>query len=189
MNVTKTILPGVLVVEPRIFRDERGYFYESFHAGRYAEYGIKETFVQDNFSQSKKNVVRGLHYQLEHAQGKLVFVTYGSVLDVIVDIRRGSPTFGKAITVELSDSNQRQVYIPPGLAHGFCVLSDRVDFLYKCTDFYYPNSEFGVCWNDPDLQIQWPVMDNPILSAKDAVYPRLKDIPNGQLPVFENPMP
>jgi dTDP-4-dehydrorhamnose 3,5-epimerase len=182
MKVIETELPGVLIIEPRIFHDTRGYFYETFHADRYQSCGIKETFVQDNFSRSKKNVVRGLHYQREHAQGKLVFVTYGQVFDVVVDIRSDSPAFGKAITVELSDQNNRQVYIPPGLAHGFCVLSERADFLYKCTDFYYPASEFGVCWNDPDLKISWPVIEESILSPKDAVYPQLKDIPKDQLP-------
>jgi dTDP-4-dehydrorhamnose 3,5-epimerase len=182
MKVIETVLPGVLIIEPRLFPDARGYFYETFHADRYKECGIKETFVQDNFSRSKKDVVRGLHYQMEHAQGKLVFVTQGHVLDVIVDIRVGSPAFGKVITVDLSDENYRQVYIPPGLAHGFCVLSDRADVLYKCTDFYYPASEFGICWNDPELQIAWPVIKEPILSSKDAVYPRLRDISPELLP-------
>jgi dTDP-4-dehydrorhamnose 3,5-epimerase len=182
MKITETILPGVLIIEPRTFHDDRGYFYETFHAERYEQYGIKEKFVQDNFSSSTKNVVRGLHYQMEHAQGKLVFVTYGQVLDVIVDIRVGSATFGKAITVDLNDQNNRQVYIPPGLAHGFCVLSETANFLYKCTDFYYPASEFGLRWDDPDLQIEWPDIKTPILSAKDAVYPCLKDIPESQLP-------
>jgi dTDP-4-dehydrorhamnose 3,5-epimerase len=182
MKVTETALPGVLIIEPRTFKDERGFFYETFHAERYAEIGIKEKFVQDNFSRSVKNVVRGLHYQLEHAQGKLVYVAYGHVLDVIVDIRVDSPAFGQAITIEISDQNHRQVYVPRGMAHGFCVLSDHVDFLYKCTDYYYPASEFGLCWNDPDLQISWPKIENPILSRKDLVYPRLKDIPRDQLP-------
>lgn len=186
MKVTETILPGVFIIEPRAFHDARGYFYETFHAERYEQYGIKEKFVQDNFSSSVKNVVRGLHYQMEHAQGKLVFVTYGHVVDVVVDIRIGSPTFGKSVTIELNDQNHRQVFIPPGLAHGFCVLSDRVDFLYKCTDFYYPASEFGIRWDDPDLQIAWPHLEKPILSAKDSIYPCLKDIPENQLPRFES---
>lgn len=186
MKVMETMLPGVLIVEPRLFHDARGYFYETFHGDRYKECGIKETFVQDNFSRSKKNVVRGLHYQMEHAQGKLVFVTHGHVLDVIVDIRTDSPAFGQHITVELSNENYRQVYIPPGLAHGFCVLSDHADFLYKCTDFYYPASEFGIAWNDPDLQIAWPHIIEPILSSKDAVYPRFKDIPQDLLPKMKS---
>ena len=129
MKVSETDLPGVFIIEPRIFHDSRGYFYETFHAERYEQHGIKEKFVQDNFSSSVKNVVRGLHYQMEHAQGKLVFVTYSHVVDVIVDIRVGSPAFGKSISVELSDQNNRQIFIPAGLAHGFCVLSDRADFL------------------------------------------------------------
>lgn len=184
MKVSESVLPGVLIIEPRVFHDSRGFFYETFHAERYEQHGINEKFVQDNFSSSIKNVVRGLHYQIEHAQGKLVFVTYGHVLDVIVDIRVGSPTFGKSITIELNDQNNRQVFIPPGLAHGFCVFSDRADFLYKCTDIYYPTSEFGVRWDDPDLQIAWPI-EKPILSAKDSVYPCLKDIPEKQLPQFK----
>lgn len=186
MQVLETALPGVLIIEPRIFDDARGYFYETYHAERYAKLGIKETFVQDNFSRSAKNVVRGLHYQLEHAQGKLVFVTHGQVQDVIVDIRVGSPTFGQSIMVELSHENHRQVYIPPGLAHGFCVLSERADFVYKCTDFYYPASEFGLYWNDPDLAIAWPAMANPIVSPKDAIYPCLKEIAMDTLPRFKN---
>jgi dTDP-4-dehydrorhamnose 3,5-epimerase len=185
MNVTEAVLPGVFIIEPRTFHDARGYFYETFHADRYAECGIKEKFIQDNFSSSVKNVIRGLHYQIEHAQGKLVFVTYGHVVDIIVDIRFGSPTFGKSMTIELSDQNNRQVFIPPGLAHGFCVLSDRADFLYKCTDFYYPASEFGIRWDDPDLQIAWPKIENPILSTKDSVSPCLRDIPENQLPRFK----
>lgn len=186
MKVLETELPGVLIIEPHIFNDARGYFYETFQAERYAQHGIKENFVQDNFSSSVKNTVRGLHYQLEHAQGKLVFVTRGHVLDVIVDIRVGSPAFGKAITIDLSEDNHRQVYIPQGLAHGFCVLSEHANFLYKCTDYYYPAAEFGVCWNDPDLQIAWPAIANPLLSPKDALYPRLKDIDKAQLPIFLN---
>jgi dTDP-4-dehydrorhamnose 3,5-epimerase len=185
MKVIETILPGVLIIEPRVFHDTRGYFYETFHADRYQEYGIKERFVQDNFSRSVKNVVRGLHYQMEHAQGKLVSVTYGQVLDVVVDIRTGSPAFGKVITIDLSDQNNRQVYIPKGLAHGYCVLSERADFLYKCTDFYCPESEHGLYWNDPDLHIPWPVIKEPILSPKDSIYPRLKEISQDQLPVLK----
>jgi dTDP-4-dehydrorhamnose 3,5-epimerase len=181
MNVLMTELPGVLIIEPRVFPDSRGCFFETFQAERYQQQGIPARFVQDNFSRSTQHVVRGLHYQLEHPQGKLVFVTYGRVLDIVVDVRWDSPTFGKAITIELNDQQARQVYIPPGFAHGFCVLSERADFIYKCTDYYYPAGERGILWNDPDLAIAWPVPE-PILSIKDAVYPRLKDIAKDQLP-------
>ncbi len=181
MNIIQTELPGVLILELRAFHDTRGYFFENFQAERYQQHGLPTQFVQDNVSHSRKNVLRGLHYQLEHPQGKLVCVTQGHVLDVIVDVRLDSPTFGKAISVELSDQNLLQVYIPPGFAHGFCVLSERADFIYKCTDYYYPAGERGIYWNDPDLQITWPVQD-PILSEKDAVFPCLKEIPEDQLP-------
>ena len=185
MKVTETILPGVFIIEPRTFHDSRGFFCETFHAERYEQFGIKEKFIQDNFSSSVKNVVRGLHYQIKHAQGKLVFVTYGHVVDVVLDIRVGSPTFGKAITIELSDQNNRQIFIPAGLAHGFCVLSDRADFLYKCTDYYNPGSEFGIRWDDPDLQIPWPRIEKPIVSTKDSASLCLKDIPEKQLPIYQ----
>ncbi len=185
MNIVPTELPGVLIIELRAFKDPRGYFFEFFQAERYQQHGLPAQFVQDNFSRSSKNVLRGLHYQIERPQGKLVCVTYGQVLDVIVDVRSDSATFGKAITVELSDQNFRQVYIPPGFAHGFCVLSEWADFVYKCTDYYYPAGERGVYWNDPDLQIPWPVLD-PILSEKDAVFSCLKEIPEDQLPRMNN---
>lgn len=181
MNITQTELPGVVMIELRAFHDSRGYFFEIFQGERYQQHDIPGHFVQDNFSRSGKNVLRGLHYQLEHPQGKLVLVTYGHVLDVIVDVRTGSPTFGKAITIELSDQNLRQVYIPPGFAHGFCVLSERADFIYKCTDYYYPAGERGIYWNDPALQISWPVQE-PVLSAKDNVYPCLREVAEDQLP-------
>lgn len=181
MRVLTTELSGVLLIEPKVFSDARGYFFESFQAERYAEHGISTRFVQDNESYSLKNVIRGLHYQLERPQGKLVHVSLGSVIDIIVDIRLDSPTFGKSLSFELSAENHRQLYIPPGFAHGYCALSDMARFVYKCTDYYHPQSEFGVLWNDPDLNITWPVKD-PILSAKDAEYPRLKDIPKEYLP-------
>jgi len=181
MKILETELAGVLIIEPRVFSDSRGYFFESFQAERYKENGITKEFVQDNVSHSTKGVLRGLHYQLEHPQGKLVFVLTGAVLDVIVDIRRGSPTFGKSVSIELNETNRRQVYVPPGYAHGFCVISETVDFLYKCTDYYSPASERGIAWNDPDLGITWPVSD-PILSEKDTRYPRLKDVLEDQLP-------
>lgn len=181
MNIIQTELAGVVIIELRSFKDSRGYFFEIFQAERYSQYGLPTQFVQDNFSRSSKNVIRGLHYQLERPQGKLVCVTQGQVLDVVVDVRVGSPTFGKSIAVELSDQNFRQLYIPPGFAHGFCVLSERADFIYKCTDYYYPAGERGILWNDPDLQIPWPIKD-PILSEKDAIFPCLKDIQTDQLP-------
>jgi dTDP-4-dehydrorhamnose 3,5-epimerase len=180
MRVLTTELDGVVIIEPKIFTDPRGYFYESFQAERYQQHGIAMPFVQDNVSHSVKNVVRGLHYQLQKPQGKLVYVFYGSVLDVAVDIRVSSPTFGKIFYTELSAENHRQIYIPPGFAHGFCVLSDTAGFIYKCTDYYDPVSERGVIWNDPDLMIPWPVKD-PILVEKDKMYSRLKDISDDQL--------
>jgi dTDP-4-dehydrorhamnose 3,5-epimerase len=183
MQVIKTKLPGVLIIEPRIFNDTRGYFFETYEMQRYQQHGIPAVFLQDNLSCSVKNVIRGLHYQLEHPQGKLVSVALGTVLDVIVDIRTGSPTFGESVSIELSDMNHKQVYVPPGYAHGYCAMTENVVFLYKCTDYYYPKSEYGIAWNDPDLAIQWPV-SQPILSGKDTVFPNLKDVPLLQLPRF-----
>ncbi len=181
MKVTQTELPGVLLLEPPRFGDDRGFFMEVFHARKYAEAGITGPFVQDNFSRSVKGTLRGLHFQEPHPQGKLVQVLAGAVFDVAVDIRRGSPHFGRWVGVELSADNRRQLWVPPGFAHGFCVLSERADFHYKCTDFYQPASERGIAWNDPDLGIAWPVTA-PLLSAKDAVAPRLQDAP--LLPVY-----
>lgn len=180
MEIKKTDLPEVLVIEPRIFPDNRGCFYESYHVERFQAYGLPSHFVQDNCSRSVKKVVRGLHYQLERPQGKLVYVTQGHILDIAVDIRIGSPTFGKSVAIELSEHNCRQLYIPVGFAHGFCVLSDRADVSYKCTDLYHPSGEQGIFWDDPDLKIQWPYRD-AIVSSKDAAFPRLKDIPTQKL--------
>jgi dTDP-4-dehydrorhamnose 3,5-epimerase len=149
---------------------------ELFHEKRYAEAGLPGPFVQDNFSRSAKGILRGLHFQQPHAQGKLVQVFAGAVYDVAVDIRRGSPTFGRWVGVELSADNRRQLWVPPGFAHGFCVLSESADFHYKCTDFYSPASEHGIAWNDPELGIPWPVK-SPLLSPKDSAAPRLKDAP------------
>ena len=184
MRVTATDLPGVLLIEPKAFGDARGFFLESYHAQYYAESGIPGLFVQDNYSHSRRGVLRGLHYQLEHPQGKLVWVTRGEVFDVAVDIRQGSPTFGRWVGVTLSEDNHRQLYIPPGFAHGFCVLSDPADFLYKCTDFYHPEDEGGVLWCDPDLAIAWPVAA-PMLSEKDKLYPRLADVLPKRLPIYK----
>lgn len=181
MNVIQTPLPGVILIEPKVFGDARGFFQETFHAERYREAGITGTFVQDNHSRSSKGVLRGLHFQIRHPQGKLVRVTRGSVFDVAVDIRRGSPAFGKWYGAVLTEENHRQLWVPPGFAHGFAVLSETVDFLYKCTDYYHPDDEGGLIWNDPDVGIEWPI-ENPALSEKDRNYPRLKDIPASGLP-------
>jgi len=176
VKISETELPGVLLLEPKRFGDDRGFFMELFHEKRYAEAGIPGPFVQDNFSRSAKGILRGLHFQQPHAQGKLVQVFAGTVYDVAVDIRRGSPTFGRWVGMELSADNRRQLWVPAGFAHGFCVLSESADFHYKCTDFYSPASEHGIAWNDPDLGIPWPVK-SPLLSPKDSAAPRLKDAP------------
>lgn len=169
MNVTKTALPGVLIIEPRVFGDQRGWFFESYHERRYAEAGLPSRFVQDNHSRSAPGTVRGLHYQVKRGQGKLVRCVRGMIFDVAVDIRRGSPTFGKWLGVELSEDNKRQLYIPPGFAHGFCVPQELSEVEYKCTDFYVPEDESGVIWNDPTIGIKWAVAD-PIISEKDSRY-------------------
>lgn len=182
MRFIATKLPGVVLVEPDVFNDPRGYFLETYHAGRYAEGGIPGPFVQDNFSHSVRNTLRGLHYQLQRAQGKLVMVLEGRIFDVAVDIRKGSPTFGRWDGVELTGENKRQLYIPPGFAHGFCVLSETADVLYKCTDVYSREDERGIIWNDPALAIAWPVTA-PLLSDKDRAYKRLSEM-NGDLPAY-----
>lgn len=167
MNILPTKLPGVLVLEPKVFGDSRGFFFESFNRRVFAEVtGMELDFVQDNHSRSTKGVLRGLHYQIKQSQGKLVRVVRGAVFDVAVDLRRSSPTFGQWTGAELSEDNQRQLWIPPGFAHGFAVISESADFLYKTTDYYAPEHERCVMWNDPDIGIDWPVRD-PVLSAKD----------------------
>jgi dTDP-4-dehydrorhamnose 3,5-epimerase len=175
-------IPGLLLIEPALFRDQRGLFCETFHAGRYAETGLAERFVQDNFSRSLRGTLRGLHYQEPHAQGKLVMVVEGAVYDVVVDIRKGSPTFGKWQGFNLTSDDYRQLYVPPGCAHGFCVISEQASVLYKCTDFYSPNDERGIIWNDPALAIPWPV-SAPLLSPKDQAYRTLAAM-EGQLPRY-----
>ncbi|WP_454837659.1 dTDP-4-dehydrorhamnose 3,5-epimerase [Pseudomonas mohnii] len=176
MNVVTTDLPGVLIIEPKVFGDERGFFYESFNAKAFEEAtGLNTPFVQDNHSRSQKGVLRGLHYQLQNTQGKLVRVTVGEVLDVAVDIRRSSPHFGKWVAVRLSAANNRQLWIPEGFAHGFVVLSEFAEFLYKTTDYYNPPSERCIRWDDPDLAIDWQLDAAPQLSAKDKVGVLLKD--------------
>ena len=168
MKVIATRLPDVLVIEPKVFGDDRGFFYESFNARAFAEAtGCTLQFVQDNHSRSTRGVLRGLHYQIEQAQGKLVRVTAGEVLDVAVDIRRSSPTFGQWASVRLSAQNHRQMWVPPGFAHGFVVLSESADFLYKTTDYYAPSAERYIRWDDPQLAIDWEFEGAPILSAKD----------------------
>nr|WP_288911561.1 dTDP-4-dehydrorhamnose 3,5-epimerase [uncultured Pseudomonas sp.] len=168
MKVTPTRLPEVLLIEPKIFGDERGFFYESFNARAFAEAtGLTPQFVQDNHSRSAKGVLRGLHYQIEQAQGKLVRVTDGEVLDIAVDIRRSSPNFGQWTAVRLSAKTAHQLWIPPGFAHGFVVLSDCADFLYKTTDYYAPSAERCIRWDDPDLAIDWELESAPFLSPKD----------------------
>jgi len=167
--VSATSLPGVLIVEPQVFGDDRGFFLESFNSVRFAEHGLPTHFEQDNHSRSRQNVLRGLHYQLLKPQGKLVTVVRGEVFDVAVDIRRGSPTFGRWFGTVLREDEHRYVYIPPGFAHGFCVLSDSADFVYKCTSVYDTDDDRGVLWSDPEIGIEWPVTE-PQLSSKDCLY-------------------
>ena len=178
MHVTPTAIGGVLVIEPRVFGDERGFFLESFNQGAFdAAVGMPVAFVQDNHSRSARAVLRGLHCQVApHAQGKLVRVTQGAVFDVAVDVRRGSPTFGRWVGVELSETNHRQLWLPPGMAHGFLVTSERADFLYKTTAYYAPEAERCIAWNDPAIAIAWPDLGRaPQLSARDAAAPLLAD--------------
>jgi dTDP-4-dehydrorhamnose 3,5-epimerase len=175
MRLVATEVPGVVVIEPDVHRDARGFFLETYHQTRYAEAGIPGPFVQDNHSHSAARTLRGLHAQVRRPQGKLVRAVAGEMFDVAVDIRRGSPTFGRWVSAVLSGENFRQLYVPPGFAHGFCVLSEWVDVEYKCTDFYDARDELTVAWNDPDVGVRWPVAD-PILSPKDAGAPRLADL-------------
>lgn len=175
MKVIPTTLPGVIVIEPKVFGDTRGFFLETFHVERYAQAGIPGPFVQDNHSHSAQGVLRGLHFQKQYPQGKLVYVTSGAVFDVAVDIRPTSPTLGKWVGITLTAEQHQQFYIPPGFAHGFCVLSEQADFHYKCTDYYHPEDEGCIRWNDPEINIQWPI-NNPVLSAKDANAQCLKEL-------------
>ncbi len=186
MKVISTELPGVIVIEPHVFADARGFFLETWQRERYAEAGLPRVFVQDNVSRSARGVLRGLHFQNPRPQGKLVTVLEGEVYDVAVDIRSGSPRFGRWAAVTLSGENRRQVYIPPGFAHGFCVTSESALFSYKCTDFYAAEAERGIAWDDPQLAIPWPV-DDPTISSKDAKYPRLGDTATDALPVYPKP--
>ena len=176
MKVIESSIPEVLIIEPRVFGDERGFFYESFNAAAFeAATGLKRNFVQDNHSKSQRGVLRGLHYQIQQPQGKLVHVVAGEVFDVAVDLRRSSPSFGRWTGVRLSAQNQRQLWIPEGFAHGFVVLSETAEFLYKTTDYYAPEHERSLLWNDPEIGIEWPIEQAPQLSAKDMAGKRLSE--------------
>ena len=181
MNVIATEIPEVLIIEPRLFGDQRGFFLETYQLARYADSGISRHFVQDNMSRSSHGVLRGLHLQNPQTQGKLVSVLRGRVLDVAVDVRVGSPNFGRHVAVELSEENRRQFWVPRGFAHGFVVLSETADFFYKCDDLYSPKDEITVRWDDPAIGIEWGV-ENPSLSARDAEAPLLAEV--GNLPVY-----
>jgi len=182
MKITATAIPDVLLIEPKVFGDARGFFLETYNKERYEVAGFPDvSFVQDNHSRSQQGVLRGLHFQIKHPQGKLVQVVTGAVFDVAVDVRLDSPTFGQWVGYELSGENHRQLWIPPGMAHGFCVLSETADFMYKCTDVYRPDDEGGVLWNDSDLNIDWG-LDAPLVSAKDQVLPLLKNLSKEALP-------
>jgi dTDP-4-dehydrorhamnose 3,5-epimerase len=169
-----TILPDLIIIEPEVFADSRGFFLELYHRQKFEEAGILGGFVQDNRSRSRRGTIRGLHYQLGRPQGKLIWAISGNIFDVAVDIRKRSPTFGKWVGTTLSSENKRGIYVPPYFAHGFCVISEFADILYKCTDFYAPDHEHSIRWDDPDLAIRWPV-NNPVLSKRDASCPFLKD--------------
>jgi dTDP-4-dehydrorhamnose 3,5-epimerase len=183
MNVVQTTLPGVLIIEPRVFGDERGFFMETWNQPRYEAAGVPGGFIQDNLSSSRQGVLRGLHYQKPFAQAKLLSVIEGEILDVAVDIRRGSPSFGRWVGVILSSTNRRQLYVPPGFAHGFCVVSDTALVTYKCSEVYHPEADRGVRWNDPQIGIDWPVTD-PAVSDKDRRAPLLSTIAPDDLPDY-----
>lgn len=185
MKFTEAAFPDVFLIEPDVFKDNRGLFMETYNQRKYAEGGIDRVFVQDNYSQSRRGILRGLHYQLKNAQGKLVFVITGEIFDIIVDIRTGSPKFGQWFGVHLSAENRRQIFVPEGFAHGFIVLSECADVIYKCTDFYTPGDDYGIFWADPTINIDWPAK-NPILSDKDSKNPRLREIPEELLPAFHS---
>ncbi len=185
MNVVQTDIPEVLIVEPKLFGDHRGWFMETWQEEKYRDAGIAGPFVQDNMALSSHGILRGLHVQQPYSQGKLVQVVSGEVFDVAVDIRTGSPWFGKWVGVLLSADNHRQLWVPPGFAHGYVVTSNQAVFSYKCTDFYHPETEFSVLWNDPDIGIDWPIVGPPCLSEKDQTAPLLRNIPENRLPEYE----
>ncbi|MBV5275988.1 dTDP-4-dehydrorhamnose 3,5-epimerase [Lamprocystis purpurea] len=188
MNVITTDIPGAIIIEPKVWGDERGFFLETYRAGPYAEFGIRAPLVQDNLSYSRRGVLRGLHCQHPGAQGKLVQVYAGEVFDVAVDVRRGSPTFGRWVGVTLSGENKRQFWVPAGFAHGFLVTSETALFGYKCSDYYRPETEFSVRWDDPAIGIAWPLESQaaPELSLKDQAAPSLSEIPSERLPAIED---
>jgi dTDP-4-dehydrorhamnose 3,5-epimerase len=179
----ETSLPGVLELRPQVFHDTRGFFFETYHLARFCELGIADSFVQDNHSRSRKGTLRGLHYQLHHPQAKLCRVVEGQALDVVLDVREGSPYFGKWTSVVLRAEEHNQIYVPVGFAHGFLALSDTVQFLYKCSDFYVPDDEYGVLWSDTGLKISWGIA-SPVVSEKDSKLPQLATIPKERLPRY-----
>ncbi len=185
MQAIATELPDVWILEPRVFADTRGFFYESYHEAKFAALGIHVRFVQDNHSHSVRGTLRGLHYQHPFPQAKLCRVVQGEVLDVAVDVRLGSPTFGRSVAVLLSAENRRQIFVPHGFAHGFVVLSETADFLYKCDELYHPEADRGIAWDDPDLGIDWRLAGTPLLSDKDRRHPRLCDTDAAHLPRYE----
>jgi len=185
MKPIPTKIPGVLILEPRVFRDERGFFLESYNERTFEMLGIRHKFVQDNHSKSGRGTIRGLHYQLRRPQAKLCHVIAGEVLDVAVDVRLGSPTFGQWVSVVLSAENQHQIFIPEGFAHGFAVLTESAEFVYKCSDFYDPSTEYGIRWNDPDLAIPWVIGERTV-SPKDAAYPILREANRDHLPIYRS---
>ena len=189
MNIITTNLPGVIVIEPKVYVDKRGFFLETFREDVLLQAGINAHFVQDNHTRSSQGVLRGLHYQMTQTQGKLVRVAAGSVFDVVVDVRSGSPTFGQWYGTELNEDNIKMIYVPPGFAHGFVVLSETTDFIYKCTDYYHPESEQGIAWDDPDLNIDWSIAEiaeKISLSDKDKQNVKLKDQPAEKLPAYKD---
>ena len=189
MNIITTNLPGVIVIEPKVYVDKRGFFLETFREDVLLQAGINAHFVQDNHTRSSQGVLRGLHYQMTQTQGKLVRVAVGSVFDVVVDVRSGSPTFGQWYGTELNEDNIKMIYVPPGFAHGFVVLSETADFIYKCTDYYHPESEQGIAWDDPDLNIDWSIAEiaeKISLSDKDKQNVKLKDQPAEKLPAYKD---
>jgi dTDP-4-dehydrorhamnose 3,5-epimerase len=186
MKVIETAIPGVVIIEPKVWGDERGFFLETYRSNRYAELGIPDRLVQDNQSFSRRGVLRGLHIQHPHAQGKLVQVFTGEVFDVAVDVRRGSPSFGKWVGVTLSGENKRQLWVPPGFAHGFLVTSETALFVYKCSDYYHQETELSVRWDDPAIGIDWPLDGAPELSNKDNEAAILAEIPADRLPAIED---
>lgn len=189
MNIITTNLPGVIVIEPKVYVDKRGFFLETFREDVLLQAGINAHFVQDNHTRSSQGVLRGLHYQMTQTQGKLVSVAAGSVFDVVVDVRSSSPTFGQWYGTELNEDNIKMIYVPPGFAHGFVVLSETADFIYKCTDYYHPESEQGIAWDDPDLNIDWSIAEiaeKISLSDKDKQNVKLKDQPAEKLPAYKD---